>query len=316
MIAQQPGRNEEIRLLNPREEIENLVRDLRSMHSGIEAKIPRCLDLVKQDENSFDPDKLIVNGRYWKRVAYYNTLLKLSIIIERNFSYIESLGVLSLTRYIFELAVWVNLLSKDEEYGLLYYRILIKNQQGFYDSYVEHIKREMDFLSALGEEERIAKNKPPSQDPSGSSEPREIASRLAQIEQAVDEKAALTFSIFADQAKSNGCSYQASLVSKQVLPNAQQRASQLDDSLLKFDILTKNRFKDTRWKWNARAKQAGMEAQYRFIYAYTSKVLHANPDSVTTDQKCLEDEEVIIFLKFIRVAIQQILKTIETQKTE
>ena len=55
------------------------------------------------------------------------------------------------------------------------------------------------------------------------------------------------------------------------------------------------------------AETVDLLAEYEFIYSFTSKLLHATPVSITTDQKNLEPEEIIMFLKYIDVKITDIL---------
>jgi hypothetical protein len=51
----------------------------------------------------------------------------------------------------------------------------------------------------------------------------------------------------------------------------------------------------------------GLLSEYDYIYAFASKLLHATPASITTDQKNLEPEEMLIFLKYIDVKIVDML---------
>ncbi len=49
--------------------------------------------------------------------------------------------------------------------------------------------------------------------------------------------------------------------------------------------------------------------QYNFIYTYASKLLHATPASLTTNQKNLEPEEMRVFLKYVYVRLVDIIET-------
>lgn len=53
-----------------------------------------------------------------------------------------------------------------------------------------------------------------------------------------------------------------------------------------------------------------MEKHYRFIYGYTSRLLHSTPINVITD-KSLSDEEQVIILDYIVLACGDILSLIE-----
>ena len=62
------------------------------------------------------------------------------------------------------------------------------------------------------------------------------------------------------------------------------------------------------WNWKEQATAIGMSDQYEFIYSFTSRLLHATPVSLTTNQKLLEPEEMRIFLEYIYVSLLDILR--------
>ena len=55
--------------------------------------------------------------------------------------------------------------------------------------------------------------------------------------------------------------------------------------------------------WKEEAGRVGMQAQYEFIYSFTSRLLHATPASIFTDQKNLEVAEMVLFLDYIYVSM-------------
>jgi hypothetical protein len=51
-----------------------------------------------------EPDEdLKTTGAYWALVAFSDAMIRLRLIIEQNFQFVETLGVLAVARYIFEL---------------------------------------------------------------------------------------------------------------------------------------------------------------------------------------------------------------------
>jgi len=91
---------------------------------------------------------------YWVHVAFADSLVRLRLLIEQNFAHIESIGLLAVTRYVFELTVWLKLLAKDSRYGLVYYRELIKNQLEYHTDLRNHLIREVTFLLEAQEREK------------------------------------------------------------------------------------------------------------------------------------------------------------------
>ena len=54
------------------------------------------------------------------------------------------------------------------------------------------------------------------------------------------------------------------------------------------------------------AEKAEISHEHDYIYSYASKLLHATPASLTTDQKNLEMPEVCLFLRYIYVKMLEI----------
>lgn len=55
------------------------------------------------------------------------------------------------------------------------------------------------------------------------------------------------------------------------------------------------------------AETARIKDEHDYIYSYASRLVHATPVSITTDQKNLELDEVCIFLRYIKVKLLEII---------
>jgi hypothetical protein len=56
-----------------------------------------------------------------------------------------------------------------------------------------------------------------------------------------------------------------------------------------------------------------MEKQYDYIYAHTSRMLHATPFSYAVNQKNLEFVEMHMFLEYIYVSLLDSLEVVERE---
>ena len=56
-----------------------------------------------------------------------------------------------------------------------------------------------------------------------------------------------------------------------------------------------------------------MASEYDFIYSYTSRLLHATPASLTTNQKSLEAEEVFLFRRYVGMQFRWIVNHAEAR---
>ena len=220
---------------------------------------------------------------------------------------------LAVTRYVFELTVWLRHLQKDPRYGHVYYRILVAKQLDYYTDLHAHLKREVEFLQTVDDQEtELLKQK------AGDLMrlPDEAAQKLAasrlsrEVVEEIDRRAARQFTLYAEQARTNGSSFQAHFIETKVLPKVSRSIADLQNELdsVDHDLPTESRSlipkgKRRDWNWRDEARAVGMESEYEFIYTYTSRLLHANPTSLTTDQKNLEPDEITMFVRYVHVRL-------------
>lgn len=263
-------------------------------------------DLDSEEDRAFDK----TSADDWRVNIYGNALVRLWLILENNFRVIETLGLVAVTRYIFELTLWLELIQKNKNYALIYCRRLTDTQKRYYEDSLQQFEREVALLEAFGEDDskgtddaikRISALSNPTVE--------EISSIFNQTRDETDAKAARSFSLFSEQAKTNGYGFQAHLVRTQAIPKVQHSIVQLQQELDEFDRNISSQVSDLLQcsKWDKMADEAGMTAEYEYIYSYTSKLLHCTPASVTTDQKNLEPEEMVVFLRYIHTKIRDII---------
>jgi AAA domain len=83
---------------------------------------------IEEREKNEPEESLKTSGTYWALVAYADALTRLRLIVEQNFQFVETLGLLAVTRYIFELVVWLRALAQDRRFGLTYYFQMMDKQ--------------------------------------------------------------------------------------------------------------------------------------------------------------------------------------------
>jgi hypothetical protein len=126
----------------------------------------------------------------------------------------------------------------------------------------------------------------------------------------IDKHASRRFSIFVEQAKVNGYGFQAHLVRKNLVPQIEKSIEDVYSEKTVFDAKMSKNVKDlipSKWNWKQMAQKVGLTDEYDYIYTFSSKLLHATPASITTDQKNLEVSEIVVFLKYIDVKISDVL---------
>jgi hypothetical protein len=310
--------------------IENIVIKIQKLDKQIEVlgiRLKNALGVNKNNSSNFNQQ----SGMYWKSVAYGDSLIRLRLFLKQNFNYIEPMGLLAVTRYLFELTVWLKLMQIDEKYGYVYHYELIKTQLDYYKKLKEHLTREIKFFRDMDTEEKQLSEQQLSE-AKLSQEALISDSELLQqnlllqmsivdsVAQEIDDKASRRLSIYGEQAQTKGYSFQAYWIETKILPDIEKSISEIqleernfkDNNPAGIQLLTGRTWSLTKqWNWSNEAKAVGMENDYEFIYRYTSRLLHATPVSLTTEQKNLETDEVKIFLKYIHIRLLDIIDMAE-----
>jgi hypothetical protein len=266
-------------------------------------------------EGIFSEDNYNFNkysGDDWRRNAFGNALIRLRIFTEQNFQFVETMGLVAVARYIFELSVWLHLLDNDNNYGLVYYHNLMQTQLRFYEDTLNHHKREVillkDFENKDKNSNQLAVEKIKSDKDMNAEEVKEL---FAKSMADVDEEASRKFSLYLDDAKTNGYGFQAYLVEKKAIPSIENSISAIEKEIKAFKAsLSKKQKKifPKRWQWRLMAGKVGLLTEYDYIYSYASKLLHATPASLTTDQKNLDPKEMYLYMRYIYSKLHEIIE--------
>lgn len=290
------------------EQVNQLVTSIKNQRMALDAEAKRLR--TSEILSAFDKQ----NHYSWCLSVTGDCLVRLRLFTEQNFNFIETMGIISVARYIFELSVWLHLFKLDSRYGLVYYTQLIETKRRYWKDYREQVKREICLLKKFEEDEKAALHEAISQ--MGQLSNREEQQRAAYtapktVADFIDKQAIRHFSIYAEQAKVNGYGFQAHLVEKKVVPEIDKALAEIDAEKASFGAAVSKEVRDlipNRWQWRQVAQKVGLVDEYDFIYTFSSKLLHATPASITTDQKNLELSELAIFLKYIHVKIADVLE--------
>jgi hypothetical protein len=303
------------------QELRPLVVAIRDVHGTIETLIPDFRSAIDKAERTHTVVANHTSGPFWRHVAFVDSLIRVRLFVEQNFRiaptadelFLEPMGLLAITRYLFELVVWLKLMCGDSRYGLVYYRELLVKQRHHYTDVRNHLGREITMLRQFDQKEKqllddelaAARAIP---DPIGQREA--LGSLNSRVTELIDNMAAREFSLYVDQARANGYGFQAHLLEKKGLPQIDAALAAIEKELSAFDRNTASKISELtreRWEWKKQATRVGMLGEYEFIYSFTSRLLHATPSSLTTDKKNPETDELRVLLKYFHVRVLDVV---------
>ncbi len=242
-----------------------------------------------------------------------DSLVRIRLFTEQNFHFVETMGVIAVARYIFEVSVWLHLFKLDRRYGLVYFDQLLDTQRRYFQDEKAQLEREVVLLKSFGDREKEFQEKALENVkglPPGDGRRKAPVSTLKSISEAIDAEASRRFSIYAKAAQTNGYEFQAYLVQTKAIPQVEQALAAIALERDSFNATVPQDVKDLiprRWQWREMAQKVNLTDEYDYIYSFSSKLLHATPASITTDSKNLELAEMEVFLKYIDVKMADVV---------
>jgi len=238
------------------------------------------------------------------------------LLVENNVVVLETLGVISLTRYVFELLVWLRVIHKTPLKSLRFLMLSLKDGEDHTLQHIDHLEAEAQFLDLIASRDNPESGMTALVKQHGKDLTAEIV-RKAEKERmdAIDFEARRHFIAYAADARINGYGFQAHLIRRKAVPVAQadvesKRQVRLDLIARFGQSLIDEAGGVTKWKWLDSAKEVGMEAEYNYIYRYTSRLLHATPTSFYTTSKNLEFVEMRLLLEYVYVRLLDVIDVV------
>jgi hypothetical protein len=302
-----------------RNQIEQVVSAIRTL----ETKLKPLAEYYTKEVRSFPAEEIVnFSQEYWLALSMRDSLTRVRNLIENNFIVIETLGVLALARYMFELVIQLKRIDKDPIFAIVYAREVIEQQVEHHNNMVKHLESEIKLYRQLAEREAAGNETALNIEARlgyKAEADKKIIDAIHATTLAVDEELATALTLYSEEAKVYGFAFQAHRLETQALPQLLTAVSKNKESLAEFDERWKEILSQSKYianKWSKRAEQVGMTAQYEFIYSYTSRLLHATPGSISTNQQNLQDSEILLFFKYIYAEFLWVIRRAEGKNTD
>ena len=297
---------------NAVERILQFKADLAPHENRLRAEVGR-----RRTENGFGK----WSSDFWWLTVRCDALRKVRLLLDQNMTIVHSMGVLSVGRYLFEVTLWLRLLERDRDYGFVYYWELMTTQLRYYEDYLAHLTLEVSYLRDLANKESALQGESVRASlpemAAGHLSAAGVTEELRKISEQIDDEAARRFTIYAEAAKTNGYGFQAHRVETRAIPEVEAQIGIVKAEQAEFaervqpEMIRPNAPKAWRkfkWNWREQSAVVGMRDEYDFIYTFASKLLHALPVSITTNQPDLSPDEMLMFLKHTQVRLKDLLK--------
>ncbi|WP_158669429.1 hypothetical protein [Bradyrhizobium guangdongense] len=295
-------------ILEFRSEIHDRIPALRASVEGKRANLANLLPASEQRNHS---------ALWWILSAHAGTLDKLGLFLRREGSY-ESLELLAIARNIFENLVWLKLMSSNEQFGIVFYAQFLRNQMESGQALVQKTEDEAALFEHFDSlDSDILEKLGPMSGALSDEDIRRAFDAQEMQSDALDKLIRREFCLYAGQATQNGYGYQAWLIREKAIPSHQAKLLELESLQQRLSGVLATLLDARhvglatgRWNWSERARDVRMDAQYRFLYSFTSKLLHAIPLNIITDKE-LSDLESTMILDYIVISAVDLLEIIE-----
>ena len=283
---------------------------------------PKIADLLERTRIAMSAESVAtLNGRERAETLLpceigAEALARCQILVNNNVFVLETLGVISLTRYVFELLVWLRTIQKTPLKSLNFLMRSLKDGEDHTSQHIAHLEAEAKFFDIMAERDDPIPGMKALQAEHGDNLTAEIVRTAEKARMdALDSEARRHFIAYAADAKVNGYGFQAHLIRTKAVAAAQAdlAAKEQDrhDFIARFgQPLIDEAGSLARWNWSHSATAVGMKEEYEYIYAYTSRLLHATPSSFYTASKNLELSEMRLFLEYVYVRLLDVIDVV------
>lgn len=195
------------------ERAKKIVDEIASLHGRVERTIEGLRAKLDEANKQVVHSKLYGSSDYWRLVAFSDGMIKVRLIIEQNFSFIETFGILATTRYMLELLIWFKLLASDPTYSFTYVKQIITDKRDHAKEHLSKVKNEIALFEQL--EKRESEESKEAIRRKGASTKVAITRMIADE---IDRSARRRFCLYSEDARTRGFGYQAYLMKAQVIP--------------------------------------------------------------------------------------------------
>jgi len=295
--------------------IANVTVEIRGLSVIIEQLIERVRAVVSE------PQMATLEGRERAEILLpceigAEALGRCQILVANNVVVLETLGVISLTRYVFELLVWLRTIHQKPLKSLRFLMLSLKDGEEHISQHITHLEAEARFLDGMEKRDNPLPGMMALVEEHRENLTEEIVRTAEKARMdAIDFEARRHFVAYAADAKLNGYGFQALLIRTKAVAAAQADLGAKQQVRQEFvkrfgEALIDEAGGVSKWNWFDSAKAVGMEPEYQYLYRYTSRLLHATPTSFYTTSKNLELAEMRLFLEYVYVRLLDVIDVV------
>lgn len=251
------------------------------------------VDLEKMPEDFFSLDGIA------SAMKKMRSFTKISIL---EMSDIELSAVV---RFVFEMSLWVTYLAGPVSNGRNYFAHVALENLRHLQKDIKHMEYELIGLRAaeVREDQKLRE----------AAEEEFSAGRKLNSEEVVkkvwkenEEHAAAKFSIYGDWARGGNFGTTADYVETEVLPDLRSKSLAVEGRIA---LLEAAGGKIKKLSVKELANLANMEQEYEWLFSHTSRKIHAEPFSISSDFSSLSGHEKFIYVQYMLRKVREMLAT-------
>lgn len=210
----------------------------------------------------------------------------------------------AVVRFVFEMSLWVSYLAGPVENSKHYFALISLENQRHLQKDIKHMEYEVANMRAADIRENH--NLLTSAETAGR-EGRKVdfEAEVKKVWLENEKFASVNFSIYSDWVKGGNFGTIADYIEKEVLPDLKQKLIEVEE---RIDRLKQNGFNFKKIRTDELAKLANMEQEYDWLFSHTSRKIHAEPFSISSDFTTHSGHEKFMYIQYFLHKVSEMLE--------
>jgi hypothetical protein len=210
----------------------------------------------------------------------------------------------AVVRFVFEMSLWVSYLAGPVENGRHYFALLALENQRHLQKDIKQMEFEVANLLAADIRENV-NLRTMAESAAHSGRKLDVEAEVKKVWLENEKFASANFSIYTDWVKGGNFGVTADYIEKEVLPDLRKKLTEVENRITR---LKTDGFNFKKIRTDELARLANMEQEYDWLFSHTSRKIHAEPFSISSDFASHSGHEKFIYIQYFLRKVNEMLE--------